>query len=390
MKRIISLVLAAVICLSLCGCGKSEEVVQFEELVEKIGTVTLDSEADIKAAEKAYSALTDKDKEDAAESYELLTDMREEYEELVEEAERQAALKAEQEKRLAAVETLIDAIGTVTLDSEAAIIEAEKAFAELPEEEKEMIPEAAAKLADCRKAYDTAVADFRAAQAAHAAEASAAIEAIGAVTLDSKEAINAARTLYAALTDEEKALVTNLSILEAAEEEYAVLWEAEKQRIIDEYSSKFEISEDRVQGITWYMPKNMPDYIDIRSYIIPYIGIRGDSAWICIRYNYTDSDNWIFWKKLTIVADDKRFYKTVDYFDIVRDNDTEVWEYYDEPLKINQAMNTDELIMLRLIAESSETIIRFEGDDYYYDLYVKDSDKQMILETLTLYEALIG
>ena len=46
--------------------------------------------------------------------------------------------------------------------------------------------------------------------------------------------------------------------------------------------------------------------------------------------------------------------------------------------------------MLQAIADSEETIIRFEGDEYYYDLYVTDKDKQMIRDTLTLYEAMIG
>jgi len=56
-----------------------------------------------------------------------------------------------------------------------------------------------------------------------AAAVDALIEAIGEVTLDSKEAIEAARTAYDALTDEAKALVTKLDVLAAAEAAYELL-----------------------------------------------------------------------------------------------------------------------------------------------------------------------
>ncbi|MCD7756433.1 MAG: PQQ-binding-like beta-propeller repeat protein, partial [Firmicutes bacterium] len=69
-------------------------------------------------------------------------------------------------------------------------------------------------------------ADAAAAAAANQAAADAvmeAIDAIGTVTLDSKEAIDAAREAYEALTEEQKELVTNLDTLIAAEEAYAAL-----------------------------------------------------------------------------------------------------------------------------------------------------------------------
>lgn len=50
MKKAISLLLALVMCLSLCACGKSEAATAFEDLVTKIETVSLDSEGAIVAA----------------------------------------------------------------------------------------------------------------------------------------------------------------------------------------------------------------------------------------------------------------------------------------------------------------------------------------------------
>lgn len=382
MKRLISMVLVVVLCLSLCACGKSEATTAYENLVAEIGTVSLASEDAIAAAESAYRALSAEDKESVAESNDILVTKRAEFDAL----EAAAQAKAEQEARLNSVVALIESIGDVTLDSEVAIIAAEEAYENLSAEEQTMISEAAGKLAEFRAAYESAVAEQ---MAAHAAEVTAAIEAIGTVTVDSKDAIELARELYNALTDEEKTLVAVYNILEAAEADYEVVLEAEKQRIISEYSKKFETEVDPIEGITWYMHNDMPDYIDTRSYIIPYIGVRGNNVWICIRYNYT-GDSWIFWEKLTIMADGVKYYKYVGYYDTIRDNDSDVWEWWDEALTFNQSLDSDELKMLRAIADSSETIIRFEGDEYYYDLYVKDIDKQMIQDTLALYEAMLG
>ena len=383
MKKVIALLLTLAMCLSLCACGTSAAVTEFVNAVDAIGTVTLDSEDAITAAENAYNALSDKEKENVSENTTVLESKRKQYD----------ALVAELNQKLDSVISLIETIGDVTLDSEPAIIAAEEAYGLLSDDEKAMITESAKTLSDARTAYETAKTAYEAAlaeeRAAHAAEVTTAIDAIGSVTLDSKDAIAEARKLYDALTPEEKELVANLSILETAEADFAVIWETEKQKIIDEYSKKFEIDSDPIEGISWYMHYNMPDYIDTRCYIIPYIGVRGNNAWICIRYNYT-GDSWIFWENLTIMADGVKYYKYVGYYDTVRDNDSDVWEWWDEPLNYNQAMDSEQLQMLAAIANSEETIIRFEGDEYYYDLYVTDADKAMIRDVLALYEALIG
>ena len=44
--------------------------------------------------------------------------------------------------------------------------------------------------------------------------------------------------------------------------------------------------------------------------------------------------------------------------------------------------------MLWAIANSTETIIRFEGDDYYRDFTVTAKDKDSIRQMLTIYESL--
>lgn len=75
MKKILSLILAFAMCLSLCACGKSEEVKAVEEMITAIGTVSTESCDAITAAEEAYSALSPEDKE-KVENYTVLTNAK--------------------------------------------------------------------------------------------------------------------------------------------------------------------------------------------------------------------------------------------------------------------------------------------------------------------------
>ena len=80
----------------------------------------------------------------------------------------------------------------------------------------------------------------------------ARIDAIGEVTLDSKEAIEAARAAYDNLTEEQKTLVTNYETLTKAEETYAALSDAaavkEVEDLIDAIGEVDENSKDAIDA----------------------------------------------------------------------------------------------------------------------------------------------
>lgn len=63
MRRILPFILILAICLSLCACGKSEEVKAVEEKISSIGEISIDSTDLINDARDAYNALSDEDKE---------------------------------------------------------------------------------------------------------------------------------------------------------------------------------------------------------------------------------------------------------------------------------------------------------------------------------------
>lgn len=128
MKRIIALMLVLSLAMSLVGCASKEEkeaAAEVVELIDEIGSVSLDSEEAITEAQDAYDDLTDRAKK-LVKNYEDLEAAQEELDEALEEAAQE-------------VIDLIDGIGTVTLDSEQAIDEAQAAYDLLPESAKELV-----------------------------------------------------------------------------------------------------------------------------------------------------------------------------------------------------------------------------------------------------------
>ena len=178
-------------------------VVAVKELIDAIGEVTLDSGDAIDAARTAYDKLPEA-KKVLVDNYEKLTAAEEAYTALVD----AAAAKA--------VDDLIDAIGEVTLESGDAIKAARAAYDALTDTQKELVKNYE-KLTAAEEAY-TALVDAAAAKAVDDL-----IDAIGEVTLESGDAIKAARAAYDALTDTQKELVKNYEKLLAAEELYEEL-----------------------------------------------------------------------------------------------------------------------------------------------------------------------
>ena len=364
MKKWFAFVLAIIMLLSFAGCGKSEAVIAYEELVNAIGEISIASEKALSEAEKAYKVLTEEEKEKVQEAKAIYDAGVEKFEALE-------------------VAEIISEIGEVNRDSLGIIMKAEQKYRSLSEEQKAMIADSGKVLLDAREHYNSVITKEM------ANEVVTKINEIGTVTLDSEEIIKEARTLYNNLSSDGKKLVENYNVLESAEKEYEILVEAERERIINEASKNFNIKHDKVENLTWYNHKNIPRYIDTRCYIIPYIGIRGSNPWIVIRYNYTE-DSWIFWESMKIVSDGEIYYKNPYYYDIIHDNDSEVWEVWDEVLDAGAEMDDYSIQMLQQIANSEETIIRFQGDDYHHDYYVTQKDKNMIKDVLALYEALLG
>ena len=356
MKKILLLGLSLALMFSLAACGKSEAATAVDEQIAAIGEVTLESEAAITEAEEAVDALAAEDREQL-ENVGQLEQARADYEALVLAAEA------------AEVEEAIAAIGTVTLDS-AEAIDAARALYDGSDAD---VQGAVGNLADL-EAAETALSDLR------VEEVVGLIDAIGTVTLESAGAVDAAQDAFDALSDADAAKVGNADVLTAAAEQLKTLRQEQPQALL----ADMRVEKDDVRGMAFYYPQNFPNYIDTRCYVLPYIGQEGDNVWLRLLCDYTE-DDWVFFEQITFAVDDERYYKYYNYFDVVRDNDYGVvWEYVDTEV------SDSDVEMLWAIANSTQTIVRFEGDEYYYDFTVSQGDKDAIREVLTAYEALQG
>ena len=167
------------------------------EKIDAIGEVTLASEEAITAARAAYEALTEAQQAQVT-NYDKLT---------------AAEARLTDLKAAKAVDDLIDAIGEVTLESEEAIAAARAAYEALTEAQK-----AEVKSYDKLTAAEARLADLKAAK-----PVDDMIDAIGEVTLESEDAIAAARAAYEALTEAQQAEVKSYDKLTAAEARLADL-----------------------------------------------------------------------------------------------------------------------------------------------------------------------
>lgn len=366
MKKLLLVMLSVMVMLSFAACGKSEAAQVTDDLIAAIGEVTLNSEAKIVAAEEALDSLSSDDKEQVENKATLIA-ARATYDELV-----QQEKEKELDQKAAEVEAVIAQIGAVTLDSEAAITAARNAYDALEEDAKAYV--------DNLKVLEdaaTALSDMR------VGNVEIYIDSIGTVTTESGEAIQVAQDALAALSAEDAAKVSNVAVLENAIVEFENL----NRQMAEAMLGGMRLSEDFVRGLKFYYPMAFPYYTDywgadVRCFVLPYLGMQGDDVWLRLVCNYTE-DDWIFFEKITYAVDDKRYYDTFNYFDVTRDNDSgDVWEYVDIDVY------DSDVEMLWAIANSNQTIIRFEGDNYYYDFTVSDQDKQAIREMLTVYEAL--
>lgn len=195
----------------------ADKVIADIAAIGPIDEITLESAEQIQKARAGYDALNKYAQYivECAEpvSYYTLVEAEARLKELQEAA-------AEQERidraAAAAVDSLIDEIGDVTLESKQAIETARAAYDNLTPTQKTYVTKLNT-LTAAETAYK-ALVDQKAAD-----DVMEKINEIGEVTLDSKTAIEAARVAYDALTNDQKLLVENYNVLTAAEAELARL-----------------------------------------------------------------------------------------------------------------------------------------------------------------------
>lgn len=353
-------VFAASMCLAVAvtctGC-KSSEVKNAEKLINEIGTVTLESGAAIDAASSAYAGLGDQ--QGKVENAQTLSEAESAYNALI-------------AKEVAPIEDAINAIPQpVTSDAESAVGKASGLYARAADNVK-----AAVSNADVLTAAQTTLDDIAVQSAIDA------INQIGDVSLNSQDAIDAATAVFQKVPSARRADVSNYDTLVAATSTMNQLKTEAAEAAGKAALSRLKKSTDEVEGTTWYKPSCYPRYSNSRSFVLPYIGEKGGSYWLRCKVDYTAND-WVFFDRIIINVDGvKRDTITFEYFDVTRDTVVggKLWETADF------APTDSQIKLLSDIADSKKTIIRFQGNDYYYDMTVSKDDKQGIKDVLAAYD----
>jgi len=195
----------------------ADKVIADIAAIGPINEITLESAKQIQKARAGYDALNKYAQYivECAEpvNYYTLLDAEAKLKELQDAAAEQERID---KAAAAAVDSLVDEIGDVTLDSKQAIETARAAYDNLTPTQKTYVTKLNT-LTAAEAAYKNLV-DQKAAD-----DVMEKINEIGEVTLDSKTAIEAARAAYNALTPDQKPLVENYNVLTDAEAELARL-----------------------------------------------------------------------------------------------------------------------------------------------------------------------
>lgn len=173
----------------------------------------------------------------------------------------------------------------------------------------------------------------------------------------------------------------------------------EKEKILQSKLTELKISTDTFNNVDFYYPKAMPTngtnyIINERTFALPFIKGMDNTYALLTTVNYM-SDDWLFIKSFEVNVDGNIIFNSSDYtnglkFD--RDNsDGYIYETYQHVVAKSYDSTVDEvwLSMLREIANSQKSTIRFYGTQYYDDFVVSEKDKQSIKNILDVWDLLV-
>lgn len=360
-KKIAVVALCLSIALSCTAC-KSEAVKNTESLIKDIGTVTLESEESIEAAEEAYNALGDEQKD--VSNAQMLADARSEYDSIY-------------EKDVAPIEKAIDAIPEVNTIASTENAESLVGKARSMYDKADDVVKSAVSNYDVLEQAEKKISDMKVEAAV------TAIDQIGEVSIQSSEALDAAKEAYQNVPKDRRADVTNYSVLTEAQSTYTKIKQEAEEQAKQQALARLTKKTDSVENINWYYPSSYPKYINTRCFVLPYLGEKDGHIWMRLVLDYAGND-WIFMEQ-AIVNIDGAVVDTInlDYFDIERDTSYGAKLY--EAADISPT--SSQIATLRKIADSDKTTIRLKGQ-YQKDFDVSAADKQGIKDILAVYDAL--
>jgi hypothetical protein len=133
-------------------------------------------------------------------------------------------------------------------------------------------------------------------------------------------------------------------------------------------------------GSSWARHPSSPKYQDIRNYVTLYLiesGTNQKSMELFV--NFTSRNGWLFIENASINIDGQTSQLPIGQWYL--DNDTEIWEF-------GSIRGDTALTLAKKIAESDRAVIRFNGQQFYDDYVVSDTDKRVMREMLAMWEVI--
>jgi hypothetical protein len=147
--------------------------------------------------------------------------------------------------------------------------------------------------------------------------------------------------------------------------------------------SRMSIKKDEVRNTKYYRDKTSPKYVNQNGFDLYVGGTTNETPYLYLEIQYEGSD-WLFIQSYLFNVDGETFEITPDYGVIKTDNDTNVWEWYNEPATF------DNVQMIQKIINSKKTIMRLNGRQYYKDVIISPAQKTALKNVLTVYQGLGG
>ncbi len=134
-----------------------------------------------------------------------------------------------------------------------------------------------------------------------------------------------------------------------------------------------DIKKDEVEGIYFIRKEGYK----FESGLISYIGIDANGHWLRFKVRFY-GNKWLFVKSFKVAAGDYRWQSP--RLNFKRDHSHgNVWEWVDVPMK------EEYLSLLKKVVSTEESIIRFQGNQYYHDHEINSEQKKSIAWVLNLY-----
>jgi hypothetical protein len=147
--------------------------------------------------------------------------------------------------------------------------------------------------------------------------------------------------------------------------------------------SKMRIVKDDVKNLKFYYDKSSPRYVNANGFYL-YAGKESSSdPYLYLEIQYFGSD-WLFINSYFFNIDGETYEITPNYGDIETDNDSDVWEWY------NQPATPENFEMIQKIIKSKKAVVRLEGSKYYKDVTITQAQKTALQNVLTVYQGLGG